>query len=170
MLRKITLLSVLPFYAFAAGNGSGEYDIIPRAVNFVLFAAILYYFIATPLKNFYNGRIAKIASRMNEIQEKLIASKNHKLEMMKKLDLAKQEAINAVALAKKEAEIITDKIEAETKMEIKALEKTYEEHKEYEIRRMEKEVVQAVLEEIFEDQNLQLQQKEILNIMMKKVS
>ncbi|WP_139452184.1 F0F1 ATP synthase subunit B [Campylobacter armoricus] len=167
---KNFLVLIFPFYAFAAGNGSGEYDIIPRVVNFILFAAILYYFIATPLKNFYNGRIAKIASRMNEIQEKLIASKNHKLEMMKKLDLAKQEAINAVVLAKKEAEIIADKIDNETKMELKALEKTFEEHKEYEMRRMEKEVVQAVLDEIFDDESLQLQQKEILNIMMKKVS
>ncbi|CAM4118006.1 F0F1 ATP synthase subunit B [Campylobacter armoricus] len=167
---KNFLVLIFPFYAFAAGNGSGEYDIIPRVVNFILFAAILYYFIATPLKNFYNGRITKIASRMNEIQEKLIASKNHKLEMMKKLDLAKQEAINAVVLAKKEAEIIADKIDNETKMELKALEKTFEEHKEYEMRRMEKEVVQAVLDEIFDDESLQLQQKEILNIMMKKVS
>ncbi|WP_139471020.1 F0F1 ATP synthase subunit B [Campylobacter armoricus] len=167
---KNFLVLIFPFYAFAAGNGSGEYDIIPRVVNFILFAAILYYFIATPLKNFYNGRIAKIASRMNEIQEKLIASKNHKLEMMKKLDLAKQEAINAVVLAKKEAEIIADKIDNETKMELKVLEKTFEEHREYEMRRMEKEVVQAVLDEIFDDESLQLQQKEILNIMMKKVS
>ncbi|QOR01369.1 F0F1 ATP synthase subunit B [Campylobacter sp. 2014D-0216] len=170
MLRKIAILSVLPFYALAAGNGSGEYDIVPRAVNFVLFAAILYYFIATPLKNFYHGRIAKIASKMNEIQEKLIASKNQKLEMMKKLDHAKQEASNAIILAKKEAEIITNKIEEETKLEISVLEKAYEEHKDYEMRKMEKEVVKAVLDEIFEDQNLQLQQKEILNIMMKKVS
>ncbi|AJC85705.1 F0F1 ATP synthase subunit B [Campylobacter sp. RM16704] len=164
------LILAFPFYAFAASNGNGEYDIIPRAINFILFAAILYYFIATPLKNFYKGRIAKISSKMNEIQEKLIASKNHKLEMMKKLDLAKQDAANAVALARKEAEIIADKIDSETKMELKALEKTYEEHKEYETRRMEKEVIQIVLEEIFEDKDLQLQQKEILNIMMKKVS
>lgn len=169
MLKKIIFL-IFPFYAFAAGSGSGEYDIIPRAVNFVLFAAILYYFLATPLKEFYNNRIQKISSKINEIQEKLIASKNHKLAMMKKLDLAKQDSINAIAFAKKEAEIITDKIATETQMEIKALEKSYEEHKEYEMRRMEKEVVKAVLDEIFEDKNLQLEQKEILNIMMKKVS
>lgn len=169
MLRYFLVL-LSPLYIFGAANGSGEYDIVPRAVNFVLFAAILVYFLATPLKNFYNSRIDKISSKMNEIQEKLIASKNQKLEMMKKLDIAKQDSVNALALAKKEAEIIVEKIEAETKMEISLLEKTFEEQKDYELRRMEKEVIVNVLEEIFNDKSLELQQKEVLDIMMKKVS
>lgn len=168
-MTKILLL-IFPLYVFGAGNGSGDYDILPRTVNFILFAAILYYFIATPLKNFYNDRIHKISSKMNEIQEKLIASKNLKLEMMKKLDLAKQESANALTLAKKEAEILVGKIEAETKAEIEVLEKSFQEHKEYEMRKMEKNVVSSVLDEIFKDEKLHLQQKEILNIMMKKVS
>lgn len=167
---KKTLLLVLPFYVFGAESGSGDYDILPRTINFILFAAILYYFIATLLKKFYNDRIYKISSKMNEIQEKLIASKNLKLEMMKKLDLAKQESANALALAKKEAEILVRKIEIETKAEIEVLEKSFQDHKDYEIRKMEKSVASSVLDEIFKDEKLHLQQKEILNIMMKKVS
>ncbi|MCR6571155.1 F0F1 ATP synthase subunit B [Campylobacter insulaenigrae] len=170
MIRNILLITIIPFYVFAAGDGSGDYDILPRTVNFILFVAILYYFIATPIKKFYNDRINKISSKMNEIQEKLIASKNLKLEMMKKLDLAKQESINAVALAKKEAEILASKIENETKTELSVLEKSFQEHKKYEIRKMEKEVINSVLEEVFKDDNSYLKQEDIINIMMKKAS
>ncbi|MCR6586492.1 F0F1 ATP synthase subunit B [Campylobacter insulaenigrae] len=170
MIRNILLITIIPFYVFAAGDGSGDYDILPRTVNFILFVAILYYFIATPIKKFYNDRINKISSKMNEIQEKLIASKNLKLEMMKKLDLAKQESINAVALAKKEAEILASKIENETKTELSILEKSFQEHKKYEIRKMEKEVINSVLEEVFKDDNSYLKQEDIINIMMKKAS
>ncbi|MCR6591691.1 F0F1 ATP synthase subunit B [Campylobacter insulaenigrae] len=170
MIRNILLMTIIPFYVFAAGDGSGDYDILPRTVNFILFVAILYYFIATPIKKFYNDRINKISSKMNEIQEKLIASKNLKLEMMKKLDLAKQESINAVALAKKEAEILASKIENETKTELSVLEKSFQEHKKYEIRKMEKEVINSVLEEVFKDDNSYLKQEDIINIMMKKAS
>ncbi|AJC87185.1 F0F1 ATP synthase subunit B [Campylobacter insulaenigrae] len=170
MIRNILLITIIPFYVFAAGDGSGNYDILPRTVNFILFVAILYYFIATPIKKFYNDRINKISSKMNEIQEKLIASKNLKLEMMKKLDLAKQESINAVALAKKEAEILASKIENETKTELSVLEKSFQEHKKYEIRKMEKEVINSVLEEVFKDDNSYLKQEDIINIMMKKAS
>ncbi|MCR6575875.1 F0F1 ATP synthase subunit B [Campylobacter insulaenigrae] len=170
MIRNILLITIIPFYVFAAGDESGDYDILPRTVNFILFVAILYYFIATPIKKFYNDRINKISSKMNEIQEKLIASKNLKLEMMKKLDLAKQESINAVALAKKEAEILASKIENETKTELSVLEKSFQEHKKYEIRKMEKEVINSVLEEVFKDDNSYLKQEDIINIMMKKAS
>ncbi|WP_291949711.1 F0F1 ATP synthase subunit B [Campylobacter sp.] len=170
MIKSILLFAIAPFYAFAAGGVDEDYDILPRIINFILFVAILYYFIATPLKKFYNDRIDKISSKMNEIQEKLIASKNLKLEMMKKLDLAKQESINTITLAKKEAEILASKIENETKAEIDVLEKLFQEHKDYEIRKMEKEVIGLILEEIFKDNDLCLKQKEIVNIMMKKVS
>ena len=71
---KFILLLVAPIFAFGAGNGSGEYDIVPRVINFVIFFSILYYLIAKPIKAAYNGRINSIANRLNAIQEKLKAS------------------------------------------------------------------------------------------------
>lgn len=53
MSKLFFIIFLLPLYAFGASNGSGEYDIIPRTINFLIFVAILYYFVATPFKNFY---------------------------------------------------------------------------------------------------------------------
>ncbi|EHK1837028.1 F0F1 ATP synthase subunit B, partial [Campylobacter jejuni] len=52
MSKLLFIIFLLPLYAFGASNGSGEYDIIPRTINFLIFVGILYYFVATPFKNF----------------------------------------------------------------------------------------------------------------------
>ena len=84
---KFILLLAAPMLAFGAGSGSGEYDIIPRVINFVIFFAILYYLIAKPVKAAYHGRINAIANRLNAIQEKLKASNAKKEEAAKRQSL-----------------------------------------------------------------------------------
>ncbi len=170
MKKLFYIIFLLPLYALGASNGSGEYDIIPRTINFLIFVAILYYFVATPFKNFYQNRIIKISSKLDEIQKKKLESKAKKLESMKKLEEAKANAAAALAIAKKEAEVLSQKIKEETQNELLLLEKQFEEQKEYEVRKMEKEVVSITLKEIFEDSNIALKQNEIIDIMMKKVS
>ena len=165
MKSLIYIVFLLPLSAFGA-----EYDIVPRTINFLIFVAILYYFIATPLKNFYKNRILKISSRLDEIQKKLIESKNKKLEMMKKLEEAKANSVSALVTAKKEAEILVQKIKEETQEEIDLLQKRFEEQKDYELRKMRKEVIAQTLKNIFSDENTNLKQSEIVEIMMKKVS
>ena len=66
---KFILLLIAPIFAFGAASGNGEYDIVPRVINFVIFFAILYYLIAKPIKAAYNGRINSIANRLNAIQK-----------------------------------------------------------------------------------------------------
>lgn len=170
-MKKIFLLSAfLPSVILASSTGSTDYDIVPRAVNFLIFAAILFYLLANPAKNFYKGRIAKIASRLDDIQKRVLESKNKKLEMIKMIEDAKKEAINAVNIAKKEAELLSQKIEEETKNDIAILEKHFEEQKSYEQRKMQKEVVARILTQVFDSKDTQLKQDDILNIMLKKVS
>lgn len=74
-LLYFVALCALPGALFAAGGGSGEYDILPRAINFTIFAAILYYLIAEPLKGLYFKRLNGIAERLDSIQSKLKESK-----------------------------------------------------------------------------------------------
>ncbi|TEY03119.1 F0F1 ATP synthase subunit B [Campylobacter sp. US33a] len=169
-MKIFYLFALTPLLCFAAGSGNGDYDIIPRTVNFFLFAAILYYFIATPLKNFYKNRIAGIAMKLEEIQKKLLESKNKKLEMLKKLEDFKKDSMESIVLAKKEAEILANKVREETKDELIMLEKHFEEQKDYEFRKMEKEVINKILIKLFDDKEVQLSQKNILEIMLKKVS
>ncbi|TKX28505.1 F0F1 ATP synthase subunit B [Campylobacter sp. MIT 12-5580] len=168
-MKKIGFaLAFLPLALFAAPSGSGEYDIIPRTINFLIFAAILFYFLARPAKEFYNNRISKIATRLEEIQNKVLESKNKKLETIKKLEDAKKEAIVAINTAKKEAELLAIKLKNDTKNDIALLEKHFEEQKVYEQRRMQKEVIAKTLNQMFSE--CKLKQDEILDIMLKKVS
>lgn len=169
-MKNLCIFLILPLCAFGAGSGSGDYDIVPRTINFLIFVAILYYLIATPIKNFFKGRIAKISSRLDEIQKKLSESKAKKLDVLKKLEEAKANATGALESAKKEAELLAEKIKADTKDELLLLEKQFEEQKEYELRKMEKEVISQTLAELFSDESITLKQGEIVDIMMKKVS
>ncbi|EAK3245406.1 F0F1 ATP synthase subunit B [Campylobacter jejuni] len=170
MSKLLFIIFLLPLYAFGASNSSGEYDIIPRTINFLIFVGILYYFVATPFKNFYKNRIVKISSKLDEIQKKLLESKAKKLDTMKKLEEAKASAAAALITAKKEAEILVQNIKKETQDELDLLQKHFEEQKDYEFRKMEKELVSNTLNEIFSDPNMTLKQSEIIELMMKKVS
>lgn len=78
--------------------------------------------------------------------------------------------MESIVLAKKEAEILANKVREETKDELIMLEKHFEEQKDYEFRKMEKEVINKILIKLFDDKEVQLSQKNILEIMLKKVS
>ncbi len=41
MKKLFYFIFLLPLCAFGASNGSGEYDIVPRTINFLIFVAIL---------------------------------------------------------------------------------------------------------------------------------
>ena len=167
---KFILLLVAPMLAFGAGSGSGEYDIIPRVINFVIFFSILYYLIAKPVKATYHGRINAIANRLNAIQEKLKASNAKKEEAAKKVENAKVIANDLTQAIKKEIEIMLVKIEKDTQNEIAILEKSYEEQKDFEERKLVRAVVSEVLDELFASDAMKIDQNELINLIMKKVS
>lgn len=170
MNTKFILLLAAPIFAFGAGNGSGEYDIVPRVINFVIFFSILYYLIAKPIKAAYQGRINAIANRLNAIQEKLKASNAKKEEAAKKVENAKAIANDLTEAIKKEIEIMLTKIEKDTQNEIAILEKSYEEQKDFEERKLVRAVVSEVLDELFASDAMKIDQNELINLIMKKVS
>lgn len=170
MNKLAYLILLIPLFGLASSTNGADYDIIPRVINFVIFIAILLYFIATPLKNFYKSRILRISSKLDEIQKKLLESKNKKLSAVKKLEEAKTDASNALITAKKEAEMLAAKIKKQNAEQLALLDKYFEEYKGYELRKMRKKVVSELLTEMFSDTNVELKQNEIIDIMVKKVS
>lgn len=69
MSKLLFIIFLLPLYAFGVSNGSGEYDIIPRTINFLIFVGILYYFVATPFKKFLQKPYCKISSKLDEFKK-----------------------------------------------------------------------------------------------------
>lgn len=170
MKIKYILFLLAPALLFASGGGNGETDIFPRTINFILFASILYYLVAQPAKEFFKGRITGIADRLESIQAKVKESASAKENAQGQVEKAKTEAKILLETAKKEAVLIADKIAKDTSMELKNLEKSFNEKTDVERRKMTREVVNGVLDEMFENDALSLDKNELIQIVMEKVA
>ncbi len=164
-LKILILLSPLALFA-----GEGGTDIIPRTINFLIFAAILYRYVATPIKNFFDGRSKEIVTTLKSIQQKVEESKKAKEEALKKLEESKKLAKSLIEDAKKEAELIVNKIENDTKNELELLEKYHFERQEIEKRKMVKAVVAETINSLFAKDIKIFDNNELVNIVMKKVA
>lgn len=168
MLVKLLLILIFPVAIFASG---GEHtDIFPRTINFLIFAAILYRFIAEPLKNFFQQRREEIINTLNSIRDKVEESKKAKEDAVKKLEESKILAKNMIEDAKKEATLIAEKLEKDLQNDLKILEKYQEEKRNIEKRKMVKKVVAEIIESLFEKDIQTFENQELVNIVMKKVA
>ncbi|ALV65501.1 F0F1 ATP synthase subunit B [Campylobacter fetus] len=169
---KFLLLLLTPVFVFGADANSVErdYDIFARTINFAIFAGILYYLIAEPVKKAYKGRINSIAARLDAIQDKLRASKAQKDDALKKVEDAKNRASGLLESTDKEIEILISKIEKDTQNELLLLQKSYEEQKDFEERKIIRSVVGEILDEVFAGDTLKIDQSEFVNLVLKKVS
>ncbi len=172
MIRKILLFLALGIVAFAseAGAESGGTDIIPRAINFFIFAGILYYLVAEPAKAYFSGRRSQIADKLNSIQEKLKASAKEKEEAKELVEKAKATAKEIEKVTENEIKIVEEKIKKEIELELENLEKGYNDRITIEKRKMTREVVSEILDEMFKEGSLTVEKDELINIVMKKVA
>lgn len=170
MKKGILFFLCIPIFLFSVTNeGPKDYDIVPRTINFILFAGILYYFIAQPLKNFFKNRSEGIAKRLEAISEKLKDSKNKKEAAKKKVDDSNMLAKDLINVAHKEAENLKKSVEKDLSQDIANLIKNYDNQKEFEKRKMTKEAISKVLDEMFDNRNLKLDQGDLVDIVLKKV-
>lgn len=167
---KIKYILFLLSPTLLLASGGGETDILPRAINFIIFAAILYYLLADHVKVAYKGRIAGIADRLDSIQTKVKESFNAKENALSKVEVAKSSAKTLIETSKKEAQLLVDKVQSDTKQELLNLEKAYQEKIEIERRKMTREVVNSVLDEIFAEDAVSLDKEELVKIVMKKAA
>ncbi len=99
----------------ATGLDISQTDIIERSLNFLLFAGILWYFLAKKLRSFLHSKSLEISKRLEEIQAQLKVSKENKKKLLKELEQAKEKAELIISDANKEAYTITQKYELQTK-------------------------------------------------------
>lgn len=169
---KYFALILLPIVTFATTGEMNKpnYDIVERTINFIIFFSILYYLAAKPLKSLYMARIECIANRLKNVEEKLRISKTKKSEMAKHIEKTKINAAELVETAKKETVLIQEKIAKEALLEMENMQKNFEITCEFETRQMNKTVVKDILDKVLDQSTLKIEQKEMLNIISKKVS
>lgn len=171
MKRKLTyLVLILGVFAQASEVSSGSTDILPRTVNFLIFAAILYYLVAEPVKNFFKNRSAEIASKLESVQAKLKEAKQEKERAQKELENAKKLANEIIEDAKKESKLLSEKIKSSLEEELRIMEKTFNENCSLEERQVVRNVVKNILNEILEDKNISINKNEFINLIAKKVA
>ncbi len=182
-MKKITLLSLLvvPAFLLASGSVDGETtryfaqtgretDFFPRIVNFTIFAALLYYLLANPIKEFFKGRKEDIAAQLNEIEEKLQAAKDEKKEAQIRLKESEKKADQIIADAKKEALLLVQKIVESNQHDLDIMAKQAEEKMSFEERRTVREAIDEVLSENITNDDIILNEEKVVDIITKKVA
>jgi F-type H+-transporting ATPase subunit b len=181
-MKKIVLLSLLivPAVLLASGGDaeSSRYfaqtgratDFLPRAVNFIIFASLLYYLIANPIKNFFKGRTEGIAAQLNEIETKLQAAKDEKKEAQNRLEESKKRAEEIIADAKAEAVVLAEKIAIANQNDLAILDKQFEEKITLEERKSAREVIDQVLSDNITNDDIMLNESKVVEIISKKVA
>jgi F-type H+-transporting ATPase subunit b len=165
---KIVLgLGLLSLGLFAS---DGHTDIVPRAINFIIFASILYYLIGDKIKAFFQDRKNSIADDLNEVQEVLKSSKDKKELAVTKLREAEKIAEDIILVANRDSKIITEKMQQDVKVEIANLEKQQLDVIDLEKKKVIKAVADQVLRDLFNDGALSISNQNIIDIIKKKVA
>ncbi len=173
-MRRI-LLSLLMISACAVASetgaeaGSGT-DIVQRTVNFLIFAGILYYLLADPIKNYFVGRTQGIADELQKVQDKLRESKEQKEAAQQKIEEAHKFAEQLLETSKKENKIINDRIMAQCENDLENLQKQNASLMDLEQRKMIRSVVDEVMGDVLSQDGAGLDKDAMAQIIMKKVA
>lgn len=182
-MKKLILLSslVVPAILLASGHVDGETtryfaqtgresDFFPRIVNFTIFAGLLYYLAANPIKAFFKGRREGISAQLKEIEEKLQAAKDEKKEAQARLNEAEKKSEQIIEDAKKEAVILAQKIANANQTELENLSKQFDEKMALEERKSARDVIDEVLSENITSEDIMLDETKVVDILSKKVA
>lgn len=181
-MKKIVLLSLLivPAILLASGGDAEssryfaqtgrETDFWPRVFNFVIFASLLYYLLANPIKNFFKGRSEGIAAQLNEIEKKLQAAKDEKKEAQNRLDESEKKAEEIIVDAKAEAVLLAEKIATANQNDLALLDKQLEEKMALEERKSAREAIDEILSENITNEDIMVDGSKVVEIISKKVA
>lgn len=167
------VVSMLMLSAFLFGSDAGaegSTDIVQRTVNFLIFAGILFYILAEPVKSYFGGRSAGIADELDKVQERLRDSKKLKELAEQKVEEASRFAIELAESSKKENKILADKIAAQCEAELEVIAKQNSALMELDKRKMVREVVSEVMNDVMNSSNDALGKEAMTEILKKKVA
>ncbi|VEJ26412.1 F0F1 ATP synthase subunit B [Helicobacter pylori] len=144
-------------------------DIIERSLNFLLFAGILWYFLAKKLRSFLHSKSLEISKRLEEIQAQLKVSKENKKKLLKELEQAKEKAELIISDANKEAYTITQKYELQTKMDVENLIKNSKALMDLEVKKIKRELVESVFKDLRESKKVPFNAQDCVNILKQRL-
>jgi len=169
--RILVFMLMISTYALASGDAEhAGTDIVQRTVNFALFAGLIWYLIAEPVKSYFTGRSQAIAGELQKVQDKLNESISLKKEALAKISEAEKFAEELAVSSKKENKIINDNMMMQCDAELETLIKQNIALKEFEQRRMVRSVVEEILDEVLSQSGDDFNKEAMANVILKKVA
>jgi F-type H+-transporting ATPase subunit b len=165
----ITLLTISTV-ALASDSGNAGTDIVQRTVNFLLFAGLIWYLVAEPVKNYFNLRSQGISDELKKVQDKLNETVALKKEALAKISEAEKFADELAVSSKKENKILNDNIMAQCEVELATLAKQHSSLTQFEQRKMVRNVVEDVLNEVLSQSGNSFDKEAMANVILKKVA
>jgi len=166
----MVMIAAVTFASEHAPAADVETDIVQRTVNFLIFAGIVYYLIADPVKAFFTGRTKEIAAELEKVQERLKESKAAKEAANAKIEEAKKLADEIMVSCKKENVVINEKMAAQLETDLNNLEKQQEDIMGLEKRQMVRDLVEEVLADALNQDETVLDKNAFAEIISKKVA
>lgn len=170
MNKILVLLLSLSSVALASGAEGTGTDIVQRTVNFLLFAGILWYLLAEPIKDYFTSRSQGISDELKKVQEKLNETLALKKEALSKISEAEKFAEELEVSSKKENKIINDNIMMQCESDLENLVKAQASLTDFEQRKMVREVVEEVINEVLSQSSEAFDKKAMAEVILKKVA
>ncbi|MBC8236986.1 MAG: F0F1 ATP synthase subunit B [Helicobacteraceae bacterium] len=170
MSRILVTLLAMSTIALASSAEGGSTDIIQRTVNFLLFAGLVWYLVAEPIKAYFNSRSQGVADELKKVQDKLNETIALKKEALAKISDAEKYAEALAVSSKKENKVINDNIMVQCEVELETLGKQNASLTEFEQRKMVRTVVENVLNEVLSQSSDSFDKKAMADVILKKVA
>ena len=170
MNKILVLMLTLSTFALASNAEGGGTDIVQRTVNFLLFAGLIWYLVAEPIKNYFASRSQGIASELQKVQDKLSETIALKKEAQDKISDAEKFAEELMASSKKENKNINDSMMVQCDAELETLAKQHIALTDFEQRKMVRTVVENILNDVLSQSADSFDKKAMANVILKKVA
>ena len=170
MSRILVILLMISTYALASETEHAASDIVQRSVNFIIFAGLIWYLVAEPVKNFFSSRSQAIADDLKRVQDKLNESISLKKDALAKISEAEKFAEELDVTSKKENKIINDKIMLQCDADLEGLGKHQVSLVEFDQRNMVRSVVENVMKETLKQSSENFDKEAMANVLLKKVA
>ncbi|MDR1912346.1 MAG: hypothetical protein LBQ52_08400 [Helicobacteraceae bacterium] len=162
---KILLFVGVATIAFAE---EGEVDIMWRSINFVIFAALVYWLLAGFIKKFFGDRVKSIVTAFERAQDKAKEARAKREKAEAALEEARATAQSAIKFANEEAIAIGERLAAKTEEEIKILHKLKDENKIVAENKMIRAVVASAMGEILSAEEILNDQDAVIETLRKR--
>lgn len=176
-IKNIALLATVLVPTLVLATGAEHHDVtlfnsdfFYRVLNFTIFAGLLYYLVANPIKAFFIGRSEGISNQLKEIEEMLESSKNQRLVAEENLVKAEAKAKEIIAEANHEAEMLSAKIVEKNEYFLALLEKQAEEKKALESKKATRKTIDTLLNDGFENSDITINEAKVVSLIAKKVA